>query len=62
VLPSHTYSLTWQMPQTFTEPTPGAPDPAKISWTVRVTSDQPIAVGSNFQFQFMPLPCSELHD
>jgi hypothetical protein len=48
------------MPQTFTEPAPGAPDPTKISWTVRVTSDQLIAVGSNFQFQFHPLPCSKL--
>ena len=59
VSPSQTYSLTWQMPQTFTQPDP-APDPAKISWTVRVTSDQPIAVGSNFQWQFMPLPCSKV--
>jgi hypothetical protein len=60
VLPSHTYNLTWQMPQTFTEPVASAPDATKVSWSVRVTSDQPIVVGSDFQFQFMPLPCSKL--
>ncbi len=60
VAPSATMIVSWQMPQTFTSPPP-APDPAKISTTVRVVSDQPIAVGTNFQFSgFIPLPCSLL--
>ena len=38
-----------------------APDPTKISWSVRVTSDQPVVVSSNFQFSgFHPIPCSLL--
>ncbi len=52
----HTKIVTWVTPQTF-------PDPStSVSATVRVVSDQPIAVGSNFQFSgFIPLPCSYLH-
>jgi hypothetical protein len=60
VAPSATMILSWQLPQSFVTPSP-APDPAKISATVRVVSDQPIAVGTNFQFSgFIPLPCSLL--
>ncbi|HEU4934387.1 MAG TPA: hypothetical protein VFT48_20035 [Pyrinomonadaceae bacterium] len=60
VAPSATLIVSWQLPQTFTAPAP-TPDPTKISTTVRVVSDQPIAVGSNFQFSgFIPLPCSLL--
>jgi hypothetical protein len=54
-------NLTWQTPQAFTGGSP-AIDPTKISTTVRVVSDQPIAVSSNFQFSgFIPLPCSYMH-
>jgi len=60
IAPSATMIVSWQTPQSFTQPAP-TPDPAKISTTVRVVSDQPIAVGSNFQFSgFIPLPCSLL--
>ena len=60
VAPSATMILTWQTPVAFAAPSP-TPDPAKISTTVRVVSDQPIAVGTNFQFSgFIPLPCSLL--
>lgn len=60
IAPSATMILTWNMPQAFAAPSP-APDPAKISTTVRVVSDQPIAVGTDFQFSgFIPLPCSLL--
>ena len=60
IAPSATMILAWQTPQSFVTPDP-APDPAKISTTVRVVSDQPIAVGTNFQFSgFIPLHCSLL--
>ena len=60
IAPSATMIVSWQTPQSFTTPAP-TPDPTKISTTVRVVSDQPIAVGSNFQFSgFIPLPCSLL--
>lgn len=52
---THTKILTWQVPQ---DSPPGGPN---VSTTVRVVSDQPIAVGSDFQFSgFKPLPCSLL--
>jgi hypothetical protein len=56
VAPSATMIVSWLTPQT------AAPaDPTKVSTTVRVVSDQPIAVGTNFQFSgFIPLPCSLL--
>ncbi len=58
VAPGNTLNVTWQTPQVTGFP---APDPAAISWSVRVTSDQPIVVGTDFQFSgFHPLPCSLL--
>jgi hypothetical protein len=47
-----TRNLTWQLPTT-------SPDPiTNVSFTVRVTSDQPIAVGSNFgYFDNKAAPC-----
>ena len=60
VAPANTLIVTWQTPQTFASPAP-TPDPAKISTTVRVVSDQPIAVGSDFWWNGpTPLPCSVL--
>ena len=54
VLPDHTRIVTWQTPQSFMGDT-------NVSYTVRVISDQPIAVGTNFQFSgFIPLPCTLL--
>lgn len=53
-----TMGVTFTLPAISFSP---APDPAKISWSVRVTSDQPIVVSSNFQFSgFHPTPCSLL--
>jgi hypothetical protein len=54
VQPNATLNLTWQ--------TPAENVPGGVSYSVRVTStDQPIAVGSDFQFSgFKPLPCSLL--
>jgi hypothetical protein len=55
LLVGHTKIVTWQTPQ---DNPPGGPN---VSSTVRVISDQPIAVGSDFQFSgFKPLPCSLL--
>ena len=55
LLPAHTKNFTWVVPQDSPE---GGPN---VSATVTVTSDQPIAVGSDFQFsEFKPLPCSLL--
>ena len=52
---AHTKIVTWQMPH---DSPPGGPN---VSASVRVTSDQPIVVGSDFQFSgFKPLPCSPL--
>lgn len=52
---SHTKILTWQTSQ---DSPPGGPN---VSATVRVISDQPVAVGSDFQFSgFKPLPCTLL--
>jgi hypothetical protein len=60
IAPSATMIVSWQTPQNFASGSP-TPDPTKVSTTVRVVSDQPIAVGSNFQFSgFIPLPCSLL--
>ena len=53
VQPNATLNLTWQ--------TPAENLGGSISYSVRVTSDQPIVVGSDFQFSgFKPLPCSLL--
>jgi len=54
LLSAHTRDLNWQLPTT------GASD-ANVSFTVRVKSDQAIAVGSDFQFSgFHAVPCSLL--
>ena len=58
VAPANTHNLSFTLPAVSFNP---APDPTKISWTVRVTSDQPIAVSTNFPFSgFHPIPCSLL--
>jgi hypothetical protein len=55
IAPANTLNVTWQTPQTYPE---GGPN---VSATIRISSDQPIAVGSNFQFSgFIPVPCSLL--
>lgn len=60
VAPSNTMIVTWQTPQTFTQPPPGI-DQTKVSASVRVTSDQPVVVGTDFQWSGpVPLPCSLL--
>ncbi len=58
VTPANTLIVTWQTPQSFTNP-PGL-DQTKVSTTVRVVSDQPIAVGTNFEGNFSPVPCNLL--
>jgi hypothetical protein len=51
----NTKILTWVFPQTSPE---GGPN---VSASVQIVSDQPIVVGSNFQFgPFIPRPCSLL--
>ena len=52
----HTRNLNWVMPVTSPPPTfDGITD---VVFTVRVTSDEPVVVGSNFQFGgFMPNVC-----
>ena len=55
VAASHTKIVTWQLPQ---DSPPGGPN---VSATVRVISDQPIVVSTDFQWGgFKPLPCSLL--
>jgi hypothetical protein len=52
--PGHTRDLDWVMPNT------GADD-TNVAFSVRVTSDQPIVVGANFQFNGnIPSQCSLL--
>ena len=58
VAPANTLIVTWQTPQAYTTP-PGL-DQTKVQTTVRVVSDQSIAVGTNFQGLFHPVPCSLL--
>ena len=55
---ANTLIVTWQTPQSYTNP-PGL-DQTKVQTTVRVVSDQPIAVGTNFEGNFHPVPCSLL--
>jgi hypothetical protein len=56
VAPSATRDVKWVQPETSPE---GGPN---VSFTVRVVSDQPIAVGTNFGFSGpIPLPCSFIH-
>ena len=53
---AHTLNMNWQTPQVGG---PGLDGVTHVSTTVRVTSDQPIVVGSDFQWSgFHPLPCS----
>lgn len=55
VSPSNTYIVTWVTPQDSPE------GGSNVSASVTVSSDQPIVVGSNFQFSgFHALPCSLL--
>jgi hypothetical protein len=55
---AHTLNVKWQLPQAGG---PGLDGITNVSFAVRVTSDQPIVVGSNFQWSgFRPLPCSLL--
>ena len=55
VASANTLNVTWQMPQ---DSPPGG---AHVAATVKVVSDQPIAVGTDFQFGgFHAVPCSLL--
>lgn len=57
--PANTLNLNWVSPQTSGGP--GFDGVTNVSFSVRVTSDQPIVVGSDFQFSgFHGLPCSLL--
>lgn len=59
VLPTHTRDLDWVMPQAGGGP--GFDGITNVAVTVRVTSDQPIIVGANFQFNGnVPSLCSPL--
>jgi hypothetical protein len=50
-----TRNLRWELPATATPTFDGV---TNVSFSVRVKSDQPIAVGSNFQdFEQRPVPC-----
>ena len=54
-----TLNLNWVIPQTGGGP--GFDGVTNVSSSIRVTSDQPIVVGTDFQFSgFHPLPCSLL--
>ena len=58
VAPANTYNVTWATPAFNFTPTP---DLTKVSWSVRVTSDKPVVVSSNFEFTGShPIPCSLL--
>ena len=58
LLPAHTRNDHWVSPTTSG---PGLDGVTHVSFTVRVTSDQPIAVGTNFGFSGpIPVPCSLL--
>lgn len=58
-LPSgHTRDVNWVMPTTGG---PGFDGVTNVAYTVRVTSDQPVVVGANFQFNgSIPSQCSLL--
>jgi hypothetical protein len=57
LLPAHTRDVNWLMPAT--SGAPGLDGITRVAFSVRVTSDQPIVVGSNFQFGGnMPNQCS----
>jgi hypothetical protein len=58
LLAAHTRDLDWVMPSTSG---PGFDGVTHVAFTVRVTSDQPIVVGANFQFNGnLPSQCSLL--
>jgi hypothetical protein len=58
LLPAHTRDLDWVMP---TMSGPGFDGVTDVVYTVRVTSDQPVVVGANFQFGGnIPSQCSLL--
>jgi hypothetical protein len=58
LLPAHTRDVDWLMPQAGAPPTA---DHVNVAVTVRVTSDQPVVVGANFQFNGnIPSQCSLL--
>ena len=55
--PAHTRDVKWVMPNTTANP---ATD-TDVAFTVRVTSDQPVVVGANFEFNGdIPSQCSLL--
>lgn len=59
LLNAQTRNLNWVMPQTGGGP--GFDGVTNVAFTVRVTSDQPIVVGANFQFNGnLPSQCSLL--
>lgn len=59
LLPAHTRDINWVMPATSGGP--GLDGITNVAFTVRVTSDQPVVVGSNFQFGGnMPNQCALL--
>ena len=54
---AHTRDVNWVMPNTSSTPSTDT----DVAFSVRVTSDQPIVVGANFQFNgFIPSQCSLL--
>jgi hypothetical protein len=58
LLPAHTRDVDWVMPTTSG---PGFDGVTNVAITVRVTSDQPVVVGANFQFNGnIPSQCSLL--
>jgi hypothetical protein len=58
---THTRNLNWVMPQTSGGPNPPIDGVTDVVFTVRVTSDQPVVVGANFQFNGnLPSQCSLL--
>ena len=58
LLSAHTLNVAWQTPTTSG---PGFDGITHVSFTVRVTSDQPIAVSTDFGFSgFHALPCTLL--
>ena len=58
VAPSHTLNLNWLAPQTAPPASDGVTD---VSYSVRVSSDQPIVVGHDFRWgDFVSIPCALL--
>lgn len=59
LLPAHTRDVNWTMPSTGGGP--GLDGITDVAFSVRVTSDQPVVVGANFQFNGnLPSQCSLL--